>query len=52
MLDQIKTINLNGSIFEEEFDVGGDWACVIGCASFCFIGGGSTTYIAMVATAL
>ncbi len=41
---------VNESIKEDQ--VGGTWACLIGCGSFCFLGGGATTYVAAVATAL
>ncbi|MEG0691159.1 MAG: hypothetical protein RSA01_01170 [Clostridium sp.] len=33
-------------------EVGGVWACLVGCGSFCFMVGGATTYVAAVATAL
>lgn len=43
----------NEKIFDKgEFDIGGNWACVIGCGTFCYMGGGATTYIAAAATAL
>ena len=37
---------------DDNYDVGGAWACVIGCGTFCFMGGGYTSLIAAVATAL
>ena len=40
------------SIEMESYDVGGNWACVIGCGTFCFLGGGSTSLIAAVTAAL
>lgn len=36
----------------EHYDIGGNWACLIGCGTFCIMGGGAVTYIAAVATAL
>ena len=40
------------SIEMESYAVGGNWACVIGCGTFCFLGGGSTSLIAAVTAAL
>lgn len=39
-------------LMNKEFDMGGNWACILGCGSFCILGGGSTSYLAVVATAL
>lgn len=50
-ITKLNVINIE-SQHEENYDVGGNWACVIGCGTFCFMGGGSTSLVAAVATAL
>lgn len=42
---------LSNGIVEGE-QVGGDWACWLGCGSFCLIGGGTTSFVASIATVL
>lgn len=51
MVSQLNIINTNEPNMIEN-DVGGDWACILGCGSFCFIFAGSASYIATVTTAL
>lgn len=41
---------INSEITFEE--IGGNTACIIGCGTFCFMGGGATTYIAVAAALL
>mgnify|MGYP000879911267 CR=1 FL=1 len=41
---------INNNVQEEQ--VGGAWACWIGCGTFCLMGGGTVSFIAAVATAL
>jgi len=51
ILDDLEVVNDNYSE-EELYDIGGNWACLIGCGTFCIMGGGATSYFAAVATAL
>ena len=51
MVSQLNIINTNEPNMIEN-DVGGDWACILGWGSFCFIFAGSASYIATVTTAL
>lgn len=51
MLNQIEIVNIDMQN-TKEFDVGGNWACIIGCGSFCIIGSGYTSYVAVATTAL
>lgn len=51
MDNEIMVLNGNEETTIKE-DVGGNWACVIGCGSFCILTGGSASVIATVATAL
>lgn len=48
---RLEVVNINTKQ-DESYDVGGNWACVIGCGSFCLMGGGSVSVFAAVATAL
>ena len=48
----MEIINGEGLLVGEENEVGGDWACIIGCGTFCVMTGGNASYIAVVATAL
>lgn len=44
----MEIINLERNLEE----IGGNTACIVGCGTFCFMGGGATTYIAVAATLL
>lgn len=52
MLENLNIVNSDKSELEEELEVGGNWACVIGCGTFCIMLEGIATYIAAAATAL
>lgn len=41
---------LNKDIQQEQ--VGGDWACLLGCGAFCLVGGGTAAFVAAFATVL
>lgn len=49
---KLQIVNENEMYQQEELNVGGAWACVIGCGTFCIMGGGIASYIAAAASAL
>ncbi|MGL5439830.1 MAG: hypothetical protein ACRDA4_05505 [Filifactoraceae bacterium] len=53
MESNLKVINEKEDVgLEEIYEIGGNWACVIGCGTFCVMGGGYTSAVAAVATAI
>ena len=50
-MEKIEIIN-SEALEGEKYDVGGDWACIVGCGSFCIILAGIASYVATVTTAL
>ena len=50
-MEKIEIIN-SEALEAEKYDVGGDWACIVGCGSFCILLAGIASYVATVTTAL
>lgn len=53
MLTKLIIANNENSTLDGTYEIGGDWACIIGCSSFCIIGSAiQAAYIAVATTAL